>query len=264
MKRVHSHIKTLSHALFCITPLLLPLANGKMLADDTPPIPSSKFTPPPPPKKVPPMVVKASTVTPSQTHNLTLIRGEASTLPDIPPPPITKLTVPGHEGEPHHIASISASVYDQSLSHVTWTNPATGESFEAWCGWDFTLLSSIPQIDLGKNFCLFQISASNVNTAAEQRVGRKTDIPAHPAVTADSFTISKGNVANTDAQILLTTLRDYYLKHKTRLILIKKAQTEYQAAADAWHKANPPKPENHTFWLKPHRGSRYLTQEGGR
>ena len=210
------------------------------------------------------MVVKASTVTPSQSRSITLIRGEASTLPDIPPPPISKPSVPGREREPHYVVSIGASVYDHSLSHLRWTNPETKESFEAWCGWDFTLLSPIPQIEIGERFSSFHLSAFNVDAAAERRAGRKTEIPSHPEVIADGFAISKGDASNADAQILLTTLRDYYLKHKERLILIKKAQAEYQAAAAAWHKANPPKPENHTFWLKPHRGSRYLTQEGGR
>lgn len=210
------------------------------------------------------MVVKASTVTPSQSRSITLIRGEASTLPDIPPPPISKLSVSGRESEPHYIVSIGASVYDHSLSHVTWTNPATKKSFEAWCGWDFTLLSPILQIEIGERFSSFHLSAFNVDAAAERRAGRKTEIPAHPAVIADGFAISKGDAANADAQILLMSLRDYYLKHKERLILIKKAQAQYQAAAAAWYKANPPKPENHTFWLKPHRGSRYITQEGGR
>lgn len=209
------------------------------------------------------MVVRASTITPSQERKITLIRGEASTLPDIPPPPISKPSVPGRESEPHYIVSIGASVYDHSLSHVKWTNPETKESFEAWCGWDFTLLSPISQIEIGEKFGSFHLSAFNVDADGERRAGRKTEIPAHPEVIADGFAISKGNAANADALILLTTLRDYYLKHKERLILIKKAQAEYQAAAAAWHKANPPKPENHTYWLKPHRGSRYLTQEGG-
>ena len=88
-------------------------------------------------------------------------------------------------------------------------------------------------------------------------------MPEHPEVVGDGFAITKGNSEDPIAQQLLTTLRDYYLKHKERLILIQKAREEYQAAAAAWHSANPPKPENHTFWLKPHRGSRYLTQEGG-
>lgn len=209
------------------------------------------------------MVVKASSVTPSQNKKITLIRGEASTLPDIPPPPISKPSQSGRESEPRYVVSIGATVYEHRLSHVKWTNPATKESFEAWCGWDFTLLSPIPQIEIGKRFSSFHLSAFDVDAAAQRRSGRKIEIPMHPEVIANGFAISKGDASNADAQILLTTLRDYYLKHKERLILIKKAQQEYQADAAAWHAANPPRPENHTFWLKPHRGSRYLNQEGG-
>ena len=264
MKLSCSGIKTLAQAIFCVSPLLLPLAGGRVIAEEMLPIPSNKFIPPPPPKKVPPMVVKASTVTPSPTHQITLIRGEDSTSPDIPPPPISKQTVPGHEGKPRYLVSFGATVYDRSLSHVKWTNPETKEFFEAWCGWDFTLLSPIPQIEIGENFSYLYLSASNINTDKKLHFERQTDIPAHPEVIADSFAISKGDANNPEAQILLSTLRDYYLRHKARLILIKNAQEEYQAAAAAWHAANPPKPENHTFWLKPHRGSRYLTKEGGR
>ena len=73
-----------------VTAMLVPFALAQDEAapqDDPLPIPSNKFIPPPPPREVPPMVVKASTVTPSQGRNITLIRGEASTLQDIPLPP---------------------------------------------------------------------------------------------------------------------------------------------------------------------------------
>ena len=250
-----------------VTAMLAPFALAQDEAaplDDTLPIPSNKFIPPPPPKEVPQMVVKAATVTPSQGRKITLIRGEASTLPDIPLPPEPQPFVARPVGEPHYSISFGATVYDHRLSHVTWMNPKTRESFEAWCAWDWTLLSPIPRVDLNKEFSTFCLFASNIDTGRWLRLGREFKMPEHPEVIGDGFAITKGNAEDATAQQLLTTLRDYYLKHKERLILIQKAREEYQAAAAAWHAANPPKPENHTFWLKPHRGSRYLTQEGGR
>ena len=88
-------------------------------------------------------------------------------------------------------------------------------------------------------------------------------MPEHPEIAPDSFVITEGNPSDSTSQILLGTLRDYYLKHKSLLILIQKAQEQYQAEAAAWHAVHPPKPESHTFWLKPHRGSRYLAKDGG-
>ena len=74
---------------------------------------------------------------------------------------------------------------------------------------------------------------------------------------------TKGDEDDAEALKALTAIRDFYLKHKERLGQIRQAREEYQAAAAAWHAAHPPQPQNHTFWLKPHRGSRYLKEEGG-
>lgn len=230
--------------------------------DEILPIPSSKFIPPPPPKEVPPMVVEASTVRKFPDHQIMVLRGDASTLPDIPLPPEPQPFFPGPVEEPHYLMSFGATVYDHSLSHVTWSNPKTNESFEAWCAWDWTLLSPIPQVEIDNEFSTFCLFSSNIDTGAGLRFGREFKMPEHPDVPADTFVITKGNPEDPTAKKAITTLRDYYLRHKERLILIQKAREEYQAEAEAWHAANPPKPENHTFWLKPHRGSRYLKNEG--
>lgn len=88
-------------------------------------------------------------------------------------------------------------------------------------------------------------------------------MPIHPEVPAEGFIITRGDPSDSSAQALLVTIRDYYFKHKSRLVLIQKAQEQYQAEAATWHAAHPPKPESHTFWIKPHRGSRYLAKDGG-
>lgn len=210
------------------------------------------------------MVIQASAVRRLPTHSITLIRGEPSTLSDIPQPPITKASASEREKESHYHVALGATVYDHRHSLVTWTDPETKECFEAWCGWDFTLMSPLAQADITSKIRSFHLSASNIDTTKEKRFGRQVELPSHPRVIADGFVIAKGDASNADANELLTNLRNYYLRHRPRLILIKKAQQEYQASAAAWHKENPPKPESHTFWLKPHRGSRYLTKDGGR
>jgi hypothetical protein len=228
------------------------------------PIPSSVFIPPPPPKEVPPMKVEAAATRKLPTHQITVIRSEASTLPDIPLPPEPKPLVQGPVGEPRYLLSFGATVYDHRLSHVKWYDPRTEKNFEAWCAWDWTLLSPFPDIKIGERVSSFHLFASNINTERHLRFGKEWQMPEHPELEDLAFSITKGDSNDAEAIRVLTTLGDYYTKHKERLILIRKAQEEYQAAAAAWHAANPPKPENHTFWLKPHRGSRYLKEEGAR
>jgi hypothetical protein len=227
------------------------------------PIPSTVFIPPPPPKEVPPMKVEAVTTRKLPTHQITVIRGDASTLPDIPPPPEPKPFVQGPVGEPHYLLSFGATVYDHRLSHVKWYDPRTKENFEAWCAWDWALLSPVPKIVLGERVSSFHLFSSNIDTAAASRLGREVRVPDHPELSEGTFSITKGNEDDAKALQALSAIRDYYFKHKDRLVLIRQAREEYQASAAAWHAAHPPKPQNHTFWLQPYRGSRYLKQEGG-
>lgn len=228
------------------------------------PIPSTKFIPPPPPKEVPAIKIEAMTTRRLPTHQITVLRGEASTLPDIPPPPEPKPFVQGPVGEPHYLLSFGATVYDHRISHVKWFDPRTEKQFEAWCGWDWTLLSSMPEIVLGERVSSFHLMASNIDTAA-RRAGHEIKMPEHPELIEGAFSITKGDENDPEALKALASIRDFYTKYKERLGDIRKAREEYQAAVAAWHVAHPPKPENHTFWLKPHRGSRYLNlkEEGG-
>ena len=248
--------------------------NGSLLAQDTEPkmeediekllpIPSTEFIPPPPPKQVPAIKVQAATTRKLPTHLITVIRGEASTLPDIPRQPELKPFVPGQIREPHHVLGFGATVYDHRISHVRWYDPRTEKHFEAWCGWDWTLVSPMPEIVLGERVSSFHLFASNIDTAVMRRAGHQFRMPEHPDLVEGAFSITKGDEDDAEALKALTAIRDFYLKHKERLGQIRQARKEYQAAAAAWHAANPPRPQSHTFWLKPHRGSRYLKEEGG-
>lgn len=231
------------------------------------PIPSTKFMPPPPPKPVPAIQVEAATTRSLGTHRITVLRGKASTLPDIPPPPDPKPPVRGTLGEPRFLLSFGATVYDHRVSQVKWLDPRTGKQFEAWCGWDWTLLSPMPRIDLGERVATTFLIASNIDTAAARRAaaraGREFKLPPHPDLLEGAFSITRGDPSDPEALKALSAIRDFYLKHQERLRQIRQAGEEYQAAAAAWHAAHPRKPESHTYWLKPHRGSRYLKAQGG-
>jgi hypothetical protein len=259
-------MKFLAIIAFSLVSDLLLLAQEQPQADieKEPPIPSAVFIPPPPPKDVPPMKIEAATSSKLPTHQITVIRSEASTLPDIPPPPEPKPFVQVPVGEPFYLLSFGATVYDHRLSHVKWFDPRTKESFEAWCAWDWTLLSPISEIKLGERIRSFHLFASNIDTDRRLRFGREWKMPEHPELEELAFVITKGDSNDAEAIRILTIIRDYYTKHKERLILIRQAREQYQSAAAAWHTANPPKPQSHTFWLKPHRGSRYLKEEGAR
>ncbi len=74
------------------------------------------------------MKVEAATTRKLPTHQITVIRSDASTLPDIPSPPEPKPFVQGLIGEPHYLLSFGATVYDHRLSHVTWYDPRTKEN----------------------------------------------------------------------------------------------------------------------------------------
>lgn len=253
-------VLSLALALTCSVPLSAQTQQEKSEIEKKLPIPSRVFTPPPP-KEAPPIKVEAATTRRLPTHQITVLRGDASTLPDIPPPPEPKSSVQRPVGQPSYLLFFAATVYDHRVSHVKWHDPRTKESFEAWCEWDWTLLSPIPDIKLGERVGSFHLLTSNIDTGAGLRFGKKFDIPEHPELVEGAFSITKGNENDPEALEALIALRDYYFQHKERLILIQKAKEEYKAAATAWHAANPPKPENHTFWLKPHRGSRYLKEE---
>ncbi len=227
------------------------------------PIPSTKFIPPPPPKGIPAIKIEAATTRALPTHQITVLRGEASTLPDIPPPSKPKPFVQDPVAEPHYLLSFGSIVYDHRISHVRWFDPRSEKHFEAWCGWDWTLFSPMPEIVLGKGVSSFHLMTTNIDTAAARRSRREFRMPAHPELSEGEFSITKGNENDAEALKALTAIRDFYLKHKERLGQIRQAREKYQAAAAAWHAAHPPRPQSHTFWMRPHRGSRYLKEEGG-
>ncbi len=238
-------------------------AQDEKTLDEVLPIPSSRFVPPPPPKEVPEMEVEASSVLETPTHEITVVRSDDSTLPDIPPPPEPIPPQPSRKVEPNYLLSFGVTVYDHKLSHVRWYDPRSKETFEAWCAWDWTLLSPIPELKLGEKVSSFHLFASNVDTN-KWRFGKNLEMPEHPVLQENAFAITRGNGDDKEAMRIITVIRDYFLEHRNRLVMIRQAQEKYRQEAEAWHAANPPKPENHTFWLKPHRGSRYLKEGGAR
>ena len=227
------------------------------------------FTPPAPPveKKVPAMRVDSAITLPTgNSHALTLIRGEASTLPDIPIPPKPELQEP-HRLTPGEIASaaderrhslqLGASVYDHRTSLVHWQHPDTGESYEAICGFDVSLLDGLDQfVHDGETY---QITLDHPSDAIPDNQQMDGDPAPDPAkIPAGSITILKGNPKDSIGTATITLLKDLIASEKFRLTTYQAALQRYQQAAAEWENAHPPVPHDETFWLRPHRGSRYL------
>ena len=208
---------------------------------------SIRFTPPPPPKELPPIEVKGSTVADFGTHCVTILRGEPSTLPDIPesPPPAEQSReAPQEPVEPSHLLFINGSTYGDALSRIEIWNPVTRTRHIAWCGWDVSLIAPFHEvIHDGKSHAILMGIGPGV----------AGDNP--PKVEPGSILVPDGDEYTAS---VLTSLRDACFENLPKLLELKAAREQFQKDAAAWHAANPPRPQNHTIWFKPHRGSRYL------
>lgn len=246
----------------CTSPCLLLLGVAVLTAETVPDEPTStlalpdpasiRFTPPPPPKEVPAMEVKDSTSADFGTHRITILRGEASTLPDIPEPPPPVKADPeavAEYSEPTHLLFISGTTFGESLSRVEIWNPKTQTRHTAWCGWDISLIAPFHEIihQEKPHFLIMGVSSGDIREE-------------HPKVEAGSILVPDGDEYTV---AILTSLRDACYENLPKLLELKAAREQYQRDAAAWHAANPPRPQNHTIWLKPHRGSRYLDSYTG-
>jgi hypothetical protein len=227
------------------------------------------FTPPAPPveKVVPAMRIDSVVTVPAaNSRTLTVIRGEASTLPDIPvpPPPVQRKTPPFPPDQiarlaeqRRHTLQLGATVFDRRLSVVHWQHPDTGESYEAVCGFDISLLSGIGQfVRDGETYSLM-LMHSEYDTGHLRNAIAKTD-PNLPEVATDAITFTKGNPKDPVGTAPVTLIKDLIASEKSRLTTYQEKRRIYQQDAAAWEKAHPVLPRDETVWLRPHRGSRYL------
>ena len=227
------------------------------------------FTPPAPPveKKVPSMRVDSSITVPAgNSRTLTLIRGEASTLPDIPIPPepilqekrpLTPEQLARLADQRRHRLRLGATILDHRLSVVHWQHPDTNESYEAVCGFDIGLLAGIGQFVRDGETYSVDLMHSNYDTSRFRNIVARM-FPNLPDVPAGSIAFLKGNPKDPVGTAPITLLQDLVTREKSRLTTYQESRTRYQQAAAEWQKAHPPVPRDETFWFKPHRGSRYL------
>jgi hypothetical protein len=236
---------------------------------------SIRFTPPPPPveKRLPAVRVDASVTSLSKNgRTLTLQRGEPSTEPDLPPPPPPTPYVEPREPTPDEIAeriwhqrhnlNLGTTVFDHEISVVHWTDPISLVRYEAVCGFDIGLLGGVGGfIHKGEGYSLF-LMHSQIDTTRLRRIADQWKINI-PDVAPGEIRFTRGDVYDTAAIAPMTILKEIIAAETPRLLAYQAAREIYAAASATWHAANPPIPRDETFILRPHRGSRYLKQEGG-
>ena len=200
-------------------------------------------------------------------RTLTILRGEASTLPDIPVPVLAEPRA-ARELTPEELArqaeqrrlhlKFNAEVYENGVSIIRWHHPDTEESYEATCGFDVNLLAGIGQFtSAGKNYQLSFIPPG-VRPITRSRFS-KLPIPKPPEATPDSISITRGNANDPAGTATVTLLRDLIATEKSRLLVYQEEREIHQQATDEWQKSHPILPRDETIWFRPHRGSRYLT-----
>jgi hypothetical protein len=157
-----------------------------------------------------------------------------------------------------HTLQIGATVFDHRLSVVTWQHPDTGESYGAVCGFDIGLLAGIGQfVRDGETYSIMLIH-SEYDSAQFRNFAAKM-YPDLPEVPANAISFIKGNPKDLIGTAPITLLKDLITSEKPRLTAYQEDRISYQQADAAWEKAHPPVPRDETYWLRPHRGSRYLT-----
>ncbi len=228
-----------------------------------------EFAPPAPaiPKSLPSIRVDAEIGVPAEnSRTLTIIRGEASTLPDLPPPviaetrerlPLTPEQIARNIHHRRHRFHFGATVYDHRISQVQWHHPDTGKLYEAVCGFVIGLLAGIGRFVRNGESYDFMLMSFNIDTAVIRRVARQY-APRLPEVQMDAIMIIKGDRNDPVGISPITLIKDLVSSEKDRLVTYQADRLRYQQAAAAWEKAHPVPPRDETFLFRPHRGSRYL------
>lgn len=224
------------------------------------------FTQPVPvePKRLPNIRIDASTTVPTESgKTLTLQRGAASTLPDLPPPPppepsqsaskTTSEELAQQLYQLRHSISLGATVYDHKVSEVHWTDQETQTNYQAICGFDIGLIAGIGSFVRDGESYAVDMSPGDIDLQYASDSTLKI-----PAVSLGQILITQGDSKAPHATAALYFIKDLIDAEKERLTTFQEARKQQQREAAAWAAAHPPILRNETFILRPHRGSRYL------
>ena len=229
----------------------------------------SAFVPPVPVEPTKPLTdAEATFVTRDEKGVTTTVqRGQASMAPDLPAP---ELPVEPTSGQPPNQAprpitiNLSGTVYDHTVTVAKWQHPVTREPYEALVGFDLSYLSGIFTFvregnTYHSNIFLSQYDTHSPIALRAAALGRPVVVA--PQIAADTYQLLKGNPQDPAGLQPLLALRDVYLAEKPRLLQHTADLKAYQQQSKAWEDAHPAPKEDPVFWFKPHRNSRYLTEQ---
>ena len=162
------------------------------------------------------------------------------------------------------VISLGGTIYDQRVSHVRWLHPVTQEPYEADLGYNLGLLSPINRfvrngVPHHANLIFSQQSTTGPYAQRLAALGRPP-IPV-PQIAPDTYRLTKGNAGDPAGLAPLIALHELYLAEKPRLEKLRDDLAERRAEEKAWADAHPKPVEPPVFWFKPHRNSRYLTEQ---
>jgi hypothetical protein len=212
------------------------------------------------------MKVENATLLQEPGRSLVILRGEPSKAPDLARKASASMSdaeSPRNSEAASTHASLDrprlivmgAMVYGPTLSHAQWPHPETGEMCEAVCGFDFGLLSGFTTFvhqGAEHSFILMHSRAAGAT---------RTTMPRNwPEPPRDGFVMLKGNATGAAP---LQKLVNLLHTERTRLEAAAVERERNRAAWEAAKNEHPSEARNHTLWLRPHRGSRYLQPEGG-
>lgn len=175
--------------------------------------------------------------------------------------------MPQPEGRRQFVLGLSAMVYldaDRSVTRVLWRDPETRDDLEAWCGWDWSLLTPMfevfgEDVTYSLHFVPMVVDLDRMDAAGIERPD-----PHPPRLDSGQFVITKGDSDAPSGAAFLAAVRRYLFSNHERLLEVRGARERLRAEKEAWEAANPWVPSDHTIILRPHRGSRYLGAAEGR
>ena len=226
------------------------------------------FVPPPPVEPKRPLTdAVVTTVLVDKDQKTTILqRGQASMAPDWIVPQPTPDTPPIQSTFPRRqivTIQMGGTVYDHRVSVVHWQHPATKEPYEAVIGFDLGLIAPINSFirDGVTHHTIILASNTDTNSPSVKRAAAHGHPIEVPEIEPDAYRITQGDQGDSAGLAPLLALHELYLTEKPRLEKLRDDLAVRNAEAKAWADAHPTPPETPVFWFKPHRNSRYLTEQ---
>jgi hypothetical protein len=227
------------------------------------------FVPPAPVEPTRPLTdAVVTTVLVDENQKTTILqRGQASMAPDWivpqPTPPETPPIQPTFPRRQIVTIQMGGTVYDHRVSVVHWQHPVTKEPYEAVIGFDLGLIAPINSFIRGgvTHHTMLFTSNTDTDSPSAQRAAAHGHPIEVPEIEPDAYRITEGDPDDSAGLSPLLALHELYLTEKPRLEKLRADLAVRNAEAKAWADAHPTPPETPVFWFKPHRNSRYLTEQ---